>query len=126
MTKRRDASVAKLAGVPLTQLTIVPAFDIAMMGAGGLMGIRAGVSLMIGANDFFACQALTADKCASLTEQAGVLATVGKNVKTKVKVTLQKGAICTDAHPLKTATLTGRVTDSSGGVIASSQCGPLK
>jgi hypothetical protein len=32
---------------------------------------------------------------------------VGKAVKTKVKVTLQKGAICTDAHPLKTATLTG-------------------
>jgi len=40
------------------------------------------VSLMIGANDFFACQAATADKCASLTEEAAVLATVGKNVKT--------------------------------------------
>ena len=32
---------------------------------------------------------------------------LNKTVKTKVKVTLQKGAICTDAHPLKTATLTG-------------------
>jgi hypothetical protein len=32
---------------------------------------------------------------------------VGKTVKTKVKITLQKGAICTDAHPLKKATLTG-------------------
>jgi len=41
--------VPKLGGVAMTQLTIVPAFDIAMMGAGGLMGIRAGVSLMIGA-----------------------------------------------------------------------------
>ena len=40
------------------------------------------VSLMIGANDFFACQELTADKCASVSEQTAVLATVGKNVKT--------------------------------------------
>jgi lysophospholipase L1-like esterase len=40
------------------------------------------VSLMIGANDFFVCQETTADKCASLTEQAAVLTTVGKNVKT--------------------------------------------
>ena len=40
------------------------------------------VSLMIGANDYFVCQATTADHCASLTEQAGVLATLGKNVKT--------------------------------------------
>jgi lysophospholipase L1-like esterase len=40
------------------------------------------VSLTIGANDFLACQAATADKCASLTEQAAVLGTVGKNVKT--------------------------------------------
>jgi hypothetical protein len=31
----------------------------------------------------------------------------GKTVKTKVKVTLQKGAICTNANPLKKATLTG-------------------
>ena len=41
--------IPKLGGVAMTQLTIVPAFDIAMLGAGGLMGIRAGVSLMIGA-----------------------------------------------------------------------------
>jgi lysophospholipase L1-like esterase len=40
------------------------------------------VSLMIGANDFLVCQETTADHCASLTEQATVLATVGKNVKT--------------------------------------------
>lgn len=36
-------------GVPLTQLTIQPTLDVAMFGAGGLMGIRTGVSLMIGA-----------------------------------------------------------------------------
>jgi uncharacterized oligopeptide transporter (OPT) family protein len=41
--------IPKLGGVAMTQLTIIPAFDVAMMGAGGLMGIRAGVSLMIGA-----------------------------------------------------------------------------
>jgi lysophospholipase L1-like esterase len=40
------------------------------------------VSLMIGANDFFACQETTADHCASLTEEAAVGATVSKNVKT--------------------------------------------
>ena len=40
------------------------------------------VSLMIGANDAFVCQATTADHCASLTEQAGVVATVANNVKT--------------------------------------------
>ena len=32
---------------------------------------------------------------------------LGKTIKTKVKVTLQKGAICTDQNPLKKATLTG-------------------
>ena len=37
---------------------------------------------MIGANDFFVCEETTADQCSSLTEQAGVLAAVGKNVKT--------------------------------------------
>ena len=42
------------------------------------------VSLMIGANDGLVCQETTADHCASLTELAGVLATVSKNVKTIV------------------------------------------
>src|SRR6202044_2110034 len=40
------------------------------------------VSLMIGANDFFLCQETTADQCSSLPEQAGVLASVAKNVHT--------------------------------------------
>lgn len=38
------------------------------------------VSLMIGANDYFLCQETMADKCASLTEQAAVLVSLGKNV----------------------------------------------
>ncbi|MBV8999933.1 MAG: SGNH/GDSL hydrolase family protein [Solirubrobacterales bacterium] len=40
------------------------------------------VSLMIGGNDGLLCQETTADHCASLSEQAAVLATVAKNVKT--------------------------------------------
>lgn len=42
------------------------------------------VSLMIGANDFFVCQETTADKCASLSEQVDVVASVAKNVRTIV------------------------------------------
>jgi uncharacterized oligopeptide transporter (OPT) family protein len=42
-------SPLSLAGTPLRELTIRPELDIAMIGAGGLMGIRTGVSLMIGA-----------------------------------------------------------------------------
>jgi lysophospholipase L1-like esterase len=40
------------------------------------------VSLMIGANDSFVCQATTADHCASLTEQAALISTIEKNVHT--------------------------------------------
>jgi lysophospholipase L1-like esterase len=48
------------------------------------------VSLMIGANDVFACQAATADKCASLTEEGAVLGTLSKNVKTIVSAIRNK------------------------------------
>ncbi len=41
--------IPKLRGVELRQLTIMPLADVALFGAGGLMGIRAGSSLMIGA-----------------------------------------------------------------------------
>lgn len=40
------------------------------------------VSLMIGANDYFVCEETTADQCASTSEQAAVLGTVGKNIRT--------------------------------------------
>lgn len=43
------AKEPKLAGIPMTQLTLSPGLDMSLIGAGGLMGIRAGVSLMIGA-----------------------------------------------------------------------------
>ncbi len=39
----------KIAGIDPVQLTITPALDVALIGAGGLMGIRAGSSLLIGA-----------------------------------------------------------------------------
>jgi len=40
------------------------------------------VSLMIGANNLFVCEETTADHCASLIEQAGVIGTVSQNDKT--------------------------------------------
>ena len=41
--------IPKLRGVDMRQLTIMPVADVALFGAGGLMGIRAGSSLMLGA-----------------------------------------------------------------------------
>ncbi|MCA9061508.1 MAG: OPT/YSL family transporter [Planctomycetaceae bacterium] len=39
----------KIRGVPMEQLTVSPGLDIALMGAGGLMGMRAASSLLLGA-----------------------------------------------------------------------------
>ncbi len=39
----------KIRGIPVEQLTVTPALDVAMIGAGGLMGIRAANSLLLGA-----------------------------------------------------------------------------
>lgn len=39
----------KIRGIPVEQLTVSPALDVAMIGAGGLMGIRAANSLLLGA-----------------------------------------------------------------------------
>jgi uncharacterized oligopeptide transporter (OPT) family protein len=41
--------VPSILGTPLRELTVRPQLDIAMIGAGGLMGIRTGVSLLLGA-----------------------------------------------------------------------------
>jgi len=38
----------RIANIDVRQLTITPALDVALIGAGGLMGIRGGVSLLIG------------------------------------------------------------------------------
>ena len=47
--------IPSIADVPLKELTIRPQLEIAMIGAGGLMGIRTGTSLLVGAvvNYFF-------------------------------------------------------------------------
>lgn len=42
------APMPKLAGVPIQQLGLTVGLDLAMFGAGGIMGIRAGVSLLVG------------------------------------------------------------------------------
>ncbi len=49
LAERFDLPVPGINGVPLRELTMRPELDIAMIGAGGLMGIRAGTSLLIGA-----------------------------------------------------------------------------
>ena len=41
--------IPSISGTPLRELTLRPELDIAMIGAGGLMGIRTGTSLLIGA-----------------------------------------------------------------------------
>jgi uncharacterized oligopeptide transporter (OPT) family protein len=49
LAERLEWWIPRILGTPLRELTIQPEFDIAMIGAGGLMGIRTGVSLMVGA-----------------------------------------------------------------------------
>jgi len=43
------APIPRLAGVDLRQLALSPSLDLAMIGAGGLMGIRTAASLLVGA-----------------------------------------------------------------------------
>jgi len=42
-------STPEILGTPVTQLTLRPELDLPMIGAGGLMGIRTGLSLLLGA-----------------------------------------------------------------------------
>ncbi|HVP09657.1 MAG TPA: OPT family oligopeptide transporter [Phycisphaerae bacterium] len=49
LAAKYDLWIPRILGTPLRELTIRPELDVAMIGAGGLMGIRTGVSLMIGA-----------------------------------------------------------------------------
>jgi uncharacterized oligopeptide transporter (OPT) family protein len=49
LAEKHSLWIPTLNGIPLKEFTIRPELDIAMIGAGGLMGIRTGVSLMIGA-----------------------------------------------------------------------------
>ncbi len=49
LAERFSWVIPKIAGTDFRQLTIRPELDIAMIGAGGLMGIRTGFSLLVGA-----------------------------------------------------------------------------
>jgi len=49
LVEKGFAPLPKLAGVDIRQLALTPTLDFAMIGAGGLMGIRTAVSLLLGA-----------------------------------------------------------------------------
>jgi len=49
LVERGLAPLPKLAGVDIRQLALTPTLDLAMVGAGGLMGIRTAASLLLGA-----------------------------------------------------------------------------
>jgi uncharacterized oligopeptide transporter (OPT) family protein len=49
LVERGIAPLPKLAGVDIRQLALSPSLDLAMIGAGGLMGIRVAASLLLGA-----------------------------------------------------------------------------
>ncbi len=49
LVEKGHAPLPKLAGVDIRQLALTPSLDLAMVGAGGLMGIRIAVSLLVGA-----------------------------------------------------------------------------
>jgi len=49
LVERGHAPLPKLAGVDIRQLALTPSLDFAMLGAGGLMGIRVSSSLLLGA-----------------------------------------------------------------------------
>jgi OPT family oligopeptide transporter len=49
LVEKGHAPLPKLAGVDIRQLALTPSLDFAMIGAGGLMGIRIAASLLVGA-----------------------------------------------------------------------------
>jgi uncharacterized oligopeptide transporter (OPT) family protein len=48
LVEKGIAPIPRLAGVDIRQLALSPGIDLAMVGAGGLMGIRTAVSMMVG------------------------------------------------------------------------------
>jgi uncharacterized oligopeptide transporter (OPT) family protein len=50
LAERFNWWIPNIGGTPLPELTISPQLDLAMIGAGGLMGIRTGASLIVGAS----------------------------------------------------------------------------
>jgi uncharacterized oligopeptide transporter (OPT) family protein len=68
------APLPKLAGVDIRQLALTPTLDFAMIGAGGLMGIRTAVSLLVGAVLNFVIVVPIMISLGELQPRAGVIA----------------------------------------------------
>lgn len=68
------APLPKLVGVDLRQLALSPTFDFAMIGAGGLIGIRTAVSLLLGAGLNFVIVAPVMISLGEIQPRAGSIA----------------------------------------------------
>ena len=71
LVERGYAPLPKLAGVDIRQLALTPAVDFAMIGAGGLMGIRVASSLLLGALFNFAVLAPAMISLGEIQPRAG-------------------------------------------------------
>jgi uncharacterized oligopeptide transporter (OPT) family protein len=68
------APLPKLVGVDIRQLALSPTLDFAMIGAGGLMGIRTGASLLVGAGLNFVIVAPVMISLGEIQPRAGSIA----------------------------------------------------
>jgi uncharacterized oligopeptide transporter (OPT) family protein len=74
LVARGLAPLPRLAGVDIRQLALSPTLDLAMVGAGGLMGVRTGLSLLVGALVNFAVVVPAMIALGELPPRAGTLA----------------------------------------------------
>ena len=74
LVERGLAPLPRLAGVDIRQLSLTPTLDLAMLGAGGLMGVRTGLSLLVGALLNFALVVPIMIALGELPPRAGTLA----------------------------------------------------
>jgi uncharacterized oligopeptide transporter (OPT) family protein len=74
LVARGLAPLPMLAGVDIRQLALTPTLDLAMVGAGGLMGIRTGLSLLVGALVNFAVVVPIMISAGELPPRAGSIA----------------------------------------------------
>ncbi len=74
LVERGLAPLPRLAGVDIRQLALVPTLDLAMVGAGGLMGVRTGLSLLVGALLNFAVVVPAMIAIGELPPRAGAIA----------------------------------------------------
>jgi OPT family oligopeptide transporter len=74
LVERGLAPLPRLAGVDIRQLALSPTLDFAMIGAGGLMGIRSAASLLLGAVLNFVIVAPVMISLGEIQPRAGVIA----------------------------------------------------